>query len=209
MKKIIFCFIILLTLSFVFAQIKPEIYYKIKLDYDNGKINISSLEIEFAQEKIENLFGDYFVLVLDYDEEVLDSSFFDIPKEILWDGINPETGKIDRGGVMDLDQISFELFIPYYENAKKIIIYNENLTEIAKEDVNEYSKQRPTEKEDEIEDKEEIETKRKIYGDKTLSETLAEYWWTLLVVLLILIIVLVYSLRKNKTSLTNKKLNAS
>ena len=128
-------------MSFVVAQTNYYTYYKLNLDYDKGAINISSLEIEFSQEKIENFFGVYTAGIMDYDNEVLNLSFFDVPNEVLWDGVNPETGEIDRGGTIELEQVSFELFIPYYENAKEIIIYDGNLDEVARKDVSMYSKE--------------------------------------------------------------------
>ena len=69
------------------------------------------------------------------------------------------------------------LLVPYYENAKEIIIYDENLIEITREDIGMYSKQYEKENivnesvEKEIDKKNQIEEER-IYDKKNLFEKL-------------------------------------
>jgi hypothetical protein len=197
-KEILLLALLLVNLAFVSAQIEPEIYYKLNLDYNKGKINISSLKMELSQEKIENIFGFYTVEIFDYNDEILNLIFFDVPNKVLWDGINPVTGEIDKGGETELEQVSFEIFVPYYENAKGIIIYNDNLEEVGRKDVGEYSKQKPKQevlKRDigEEEKKEITETPK-----KDLTSKLIDYWWVLLMVVVILIIILIGSMIKKR-----------
>lgn len=196
MNRLVNFFIAIIFVSFLIqgGLIEPRIYYKINLDYDSGRVNISSVDIEFSQEEIENYFGFYTANVLDYNNKELDTFSFDIPTEILWDGFNPKTGKIEESGIMTLNQTSTEIFIPYYENAKEIIIYNENLDEVTRKDVSEYSKQRPTKKEEAIED--EGEVKKKSPETQTLTEKLVKSWWIFLIVFVALILILIYLLRK-------------
>ena len=93
------------------------------------------------------------------------------------------------------------LLIPYYANAKEIVIYNKNLEEVTRIDVSMYSKQYEKENvvnesiKKEIDKKEQVEEER-IYDKKNLSENLAEYWWILLIILIVLLIVLFSSLGK-------------
>lgn len=192
MKKLMIIFMILYMISFVIAQTDWNIYYRLSLDYDTGEINISSVQIEISDIP-ENTPGDYRAKVMDYNDNLLNLTFFDVPNKILWDGINPETGEIDRGGELELNQTSFEIFIPYYENAKEIIIYNKNQAEIARRDISEYSKQRAA-----IQEKEANETERqKAKGNvNQIEEKITKYWWILLIILIILVIILIYSLRK-------------
>lgn len=198
MKKLIFCFVLFLNLIFVGAQINTEIYYKLNLDYNLGEINITSLEIEFSQEKYENYFGFWTADVLDYEHGILNTSFFEIPNKILWDEIDPETGEISGGGEGELDEVSFEIYLPYYENAKEIVIYDESLDEVAKINIGEYSKERMEEKV--IDEKKQTEEgfEEKISKEITLTEKLAKYWWIFIIVFVILIIVLFNSLKKKK-----------
>ena len=193
MKKIIIFLILLSALSIVGAQTNFEIYYKLNLDYDKGNIEISSTEIEFSKEKIENYLGLYTIKILDYDGEILNLTFFDVPNEILYETVDPETGEINGGGTLILNETSFEIFLPYYENAKELIIYNENLNELAKKDISEYSKQRK-----EISEKV-VKSKEKQISDdemKISENKISKYWWIFLIIFIILIIVLFYSLNK-------------
>lgn len=114
-------------------------YYKSTLDYDNGKIEVTSIEMEISEKEIEPPFGFYVARILDFEGKTLNTTFFKIPTTIYYDKINPETGKIGSGGKEELEKVSFELFLPYYPNAKEIIIYNEDLKEIARKDVKDYS----------------------------------------------------------------------
>ena len=93
------------------------------------------------------------------------------------------------------------LLIPYYANAKEIVIYNKNLEEVTRIDVSMYSKQ--YEKVEEttllnksVEEEPFEEKNKKTSSVKNLSEKLTEYWWILLIVLVILLIVFFYSLKK-------------
>jgi hypothetical protein len=210
MKKILIftsC-ILLILLSVQFVQARDIFYYyNIELDYDKGNININSIEIEFSEKEIENNFGFYIVNLIDINGDNLNVSFFDIPNKILIDEINPETGEINSGGLRELDKVSFNIFIPYYENAKEIVIYNESLEEVARKDVGEYSKERVSVTTKVIEDTEKDSDEKEISTidkEKSFMEKLSNYWWVLLVILLILIIVFVYLMLK-KTPIQSKK----
>ena len=190
MKKIIVYLVLIFSLNFIAGQI---IYYELNLDYNNGDVNITSFDIKFSQNKLENIMGLYTAIILDDNREILNIILFGIPNEILWDGIDPETKKISHGGLLILDQTSFEIFIPYYENAKEIIIYDGNFTEVARRGISEYSKQREERTvEEKIDDEQEYQKREKLF-----IEILAEYWWILLIILLV---VLFFFLRKGGVS---------
>jgi len=185
----------LVLISLASAIQEPLIYYKINLDYSYGDITINSTEIEFSNEIIENNFGFYSANVLDYDGNLLNLILFDVPNEILYDIVN-EDGEISDGGFLELNQTNFEIFVPYYPNAKEITIYDGNLTELTRKDVNELSKIQEKISE-EIPEENEIKT----IGEKsteTLSDKLSQYWWILVAVLIILIFYLAYSLTKKR-----------
>src|SRR3989344_5984410 len=136
--------IILLSLTLISSAENYNTYYNLNLDYNKGVINISSLGIEFSQGE-ENSFGFYMAKIVGYNDNILNLSFFGIPNEILVDEINPKTGEISGGGLKVLDKVSFEIYLPYYKNAKEIVIYDENFTELARINVGEYSKERAEE----------------------------------------------------------------
>ncbi len=196
MEKGVFCLVVFIfCMIFVGAQTQTSLYfyYNLNLSYDRGAIEVSSANIEFFQEEVENLFGDYTTKVLDYENNVLNISFFDVPNEILYDTVNPETGEISGGGILELNQTTFNLFIPYYENALRIIIYDENSVELARIDVGEYSKEGLEETRD-IEEGE----RESIEERASEAETIQKYWWVLLIILIILVVVLFYSLKKKR-----------
>ena len=211
MKKqsiyLMFAIIFLACFMQVVSSIQePQIYYKLNLDYNKENISINSTEIEFSNENLENVFGFYFADIVNSSYDSINFTFFDVPKDVIWEGINPKTKEIDRGGILELEQVSFNIYVPYYENAKEIIIYDENLIEIVREDVSIYSKQYEKESivnesiKKEIDKKKQIEEER-IDDKKNLFEKLTEYWWILLIILIILIIILFYFLSKKKLSL--------
>lgn len=194
--RIIYLLILLMmVMIFIEAQTDFKIYYKLNLDYDKGNINISSIEMEFSEEEIENVFGLYSLKVLDYNEEILNITFFDIPNKVLYDMINPETGKIEGGGEVELEEVSFKIFVPYYENAKEIIIYNETFDELIRKNIGEYSRFDEGVSEEDIKDK---EIKKISITEEDYLEKIKDYWWILGLVLFVLIVVLFYSLKKKK-----------
>ena len=186
------------VLFFAFQQgviQEPLIYYKLNLDYSYGNILINSTEIEFSNEIIENLFGFYSANILDNEGNLLNLTLFDVPNEILYDTINEE-GEISGGGFLELNETQFDIFVPYYENAKEIVIYNENLSELTRKDVSEFSKAR----EEITEELPEEETEKKIEEKpiETLTNNLSQYWWVLIIILAVLIGYLFYFLTKKK-----------
>ena len=185
----------LVLISLASAIQEPLIYYKINLDYSYGDITINSTEIELSNEAVENNFGFYSAIILDYEGSLLNLTLFDVPNGILYDSID-ESGVINDGGFLELNQTSFEIFVPYYENAKEIVIYNENLTELTRKNISEFSRVQ----ERKIEDiSEETETKRiDEKSAETLTEKLSQYWWVLVIVLVILAGYLIYYLNKKK-----------
>ncbi len=196
MKKIILILTVAIFLGFTISAVQePLIYYKLNLDYSYGDISINSTEIEFSNEEIENFFGLYILEIIDYNNEILDLIFFDVPNEIIYETVNEE-GEISGGGIIELNETSFELFVPYYENAKGIIISDENLNELLKEDISEFSKQQPQLTKEPSEEK--IKPKGAIPGIQDISNSLTKYWWVLLILLGGLVIFLLYSIHKKK-----------
>ena len=204
MKKKILILSFVLMICLVGAISDYQTYYKIGLDYNQGEINISSVDIEFSQEEILES-GFYFAEMLDINREILDITFFDVPNEVLWDGINPDTGEIDRWGLIVLDNVTFEIYVPYYKNALEIVIYDEDLVEKTRINVREYSKEDAIKKdlekvEESLEDEKELgeeDIESDITKGEKFIEKVGKYWWVLLIVFIILILVLINSLRKH------------
>ena len=179
-----------------FAQQGFNIYYKIGIDYQEGNLNVSSVEIEFSKTDIQNPFGVYTAEILNYSGDTRDMIFFDVPKDIIYDNVDPETGEITGGGEAELEQVSFEIFVPYYEDAKEIFFYDGSFREIGKVDVSSFSKQR-AETGAEIEEIDAGAGER-ILGEKNILDILTGNWWILALVLAVLIVVFLLSIRGKK-----------
>ena len=193
--KILFLIFLLAFISFASAIQEPLIYYKLNLDYSYGNITINSTQIEFSNKQLENNFGFYTASVLDFNGSVLNITLFDVPNQIIYDTVD-ENGTINGGGQLELNKTNFDIFIPYYENAKEIKIYNENLSELTKKRVSEFSKEMPKFENVSRIPESEKETGEKEISTENLAEKIARYWWVLVIVLAILVAYLFYSISK-------------
>lgn len=117
----------ILILLFIPILVYSEPIREYKLTLNTQFMEKDSLEIEIKDysDYQSNLRGDY-IWAITSNNVWLNYSHFDIYEEILVDIVNPETGEIDDGGLFIKELESIELFIPYYENADKIIIFKQN-----------------------------------------------------------------------------------
>ena len=77
MKKLFWLFVIFIfTLSTVLCQNELQIYYRLNMNYDNGEVNISSLNVKFSNEKVDNDLGFYVAEIIDFEGNFLDVVFF-------------------------------------------------------------------------------------------------------------------------------------
>jgi len=200
-NKILILVIGMFLLSFTSAY---QTYYRLDLNYSLSEISVSNLEVGLRNNSIENNFGYYFAGVFSYDGEILNLSFFDVPNIILWDSVDEKTGEISFGGEVILDKVDFEIYVPYYENAKEIIIYDENLTELDKIDVSRYSKDYrkvsgTEETQENVSVQEEVKPE-KISSEEKVNyvEKAREYWWILIVIFVALLLKLIWDLTSKK-----------
>jgi len=117
---------------------------------------------------------------------------------MFYDYIDPETGEINAGGIFELNQVSFELYVPYYERAKEIIIYNNLFDELAQIEVSSYSKEKPGSISGKVVGDLDSQDKEEQEEEIIVAKEIQDYWWFFLIVLVILILVLISSLRKRK-----------
>ncbi len=191
--------IFLIGILILFFQIVSAInfYYFIELENDGVNLKFKELSIEEGSLEEDGSFsGRYLLKVFSFENKELYESNFETESYTIID--SPLESEVIYHNIT-----SISLFVPYYANAREIVIYNENLEEVTRIDVSMYSKQYEKENivnesiKKEIDKKNQIEEER-IYDKKNLFEKLSEYWWILLIVLIILIIILFYSLSKKK-----------
>ena len=200
MKKQLIIFFLMVVLLTTISAVNYDYhtYYKFSLKYDYGQIQHQSTEIIFSEEKIGESFGEYFIK-LQNQNKIIDIYFFEVPNKVFWDEIDEETGEIIGGGTEELEEVEFNIFVPYNETATEMIILNQNLIKLSKITLSEYVKEKTSENTGPAsneKDKSKQGTETLTKESKPLSQTIGEYWWSLLIILILLIGILLYKLKK-------------
>jgi hypothetical protein len=138
LRKLTLIVLFILITSFSLAETKN--YYEINLLDDNKNITISSINVIPSGKNIETIGSGHSADLISSDGEVIETVYFSISSMIYVDEIDPETGTILGGGVITNDISSIKIYLPYHEDSSKVIIYDENQTEILSMDVAQYSK---------------------------------------------------------------------
>ena len=137
-KKAIILIIFLITLISTFTSTNAQTY-NLELSYNNGNINLLSLNI-IIQDLKEETYGNYTSEIISFEDKSLYRNSFGIPLTFIFDIADPETGEITGGGVVSLNYTNFTLYLPYYENAKEIKIYDFYGVELLTIPVSQFSK---------------------------------------------------------------------
>lgn len=174
--------------------ISAEPFYSLLIDSSNGNLKINSLKIIFLQEKITSE-GEYIAEIKSFDNKVLDREYFSFSDKIYVEYIASDTGKIEGGFSVDNPTI-FNLYLPYYKNAKEIVLYSSEKNELAKVDVSEYSREIPEKtKTTELEP---IDKGVKKSEDKKEIKSNYQFLIGIVIIMLIAIAIIVYLIKKQK-----------
>ena len=103
-------------------------YYEIDVEYNKGNLSTSLVRVIPSSEVLENVGADYIAEVLAYDFELRNLTYFSIPHTIFYDDVD-EDGKISGGGITTLDYVKHKIYVPYYDDAVVIRIYDDKLEE--------------------------------------------------------------------------------
>lgn len=211
-KIIILTTMLLISIIGIISAADINTYYALNLNYDKSNFTLLSTDIEQSRELITNPSGMYTATLFDYENNVLDIYFFDVPNKILYDEVD-EKGRIVGGGEGILEEVNFSLFLPYYKNSTKIIIYDENITRKIEIDVSSYSREykayeeykesvaenQSISGENELTNQEKNVTNEEMSTkEETFLEKASQYWWVLLIILIILLAILINYIGKNK-----------
>ena len=109
-KQIIIINLIILILGT--NLVSAEFYYNIDADYNQGKIEIKNINIIFSQEDLLLNEGEYTLEIKD-EQTILKTFNFFVPDSIAYDN-GDKTGKITNGGIIKLNETTFNILIPYY-----------------------------------------------------------------------------------------------
>jgi hypothetical protein len=185
----IFCFLMALFLiGFISAS---PLFYKIYGEYNDGKVQIKSVEVVFSQENLQENFGDYTFEVFDSESNILKTGNFYIPNVLWYDEGDEKTGVLNKGGNISLKEVSFETYVPYYDNAKKIVFYDSYKDKLTEESVEVYSRADLKDSSDEtikINGKN-YEKRAPILDQKSWFD---RFWWVLAVILVVVLVILIW-----------------
>ncbi|MBS3081101.1 hypothetical protein J4221_06525 [Candidatus Pacearchaeota archaeon] len=196
--KIGIMIIVLMSFNIISAQ---GLYYAVELYYDKGNINIKNVDIEFSNKELTNIVNERYlktfnIAIVDNDK-IINRIDFGVLNVMFYDVINEssENGEFIDGGMIEQDNASFIVYIPYNETGNNIIIYNDN-QEIDRKDVSKFSKK-------DIVDKDEIDTeteKKEIfnYVKRNMKERSLYFMLFILAVLIIIIYLLIKPVKKRK-----------
>ncbi|GEM_PF-2043989 len=142
MKKIILlCFLLLATFPLVFAQVSQ--YYKLDLLYNLGNISIQSVSVVPFSSLPNQVEGSFIVEVVSSKNEILNLTFFSIPTFKIVTYRDPKTNELYDKTVY-LNQSFATVYVPYFENAAELNIYDWNLTRKLTLDVSSFSRTKDT-----------------------------------------------------------------
>ncbi len=136
-SEIIAFSLVLIMIELASASYSP-VYYRLNMNYENNKLDIKSINIEISQDNLNNV-GDNLLEIVDFNGNLIENNNFFIPKKIAYD-YGDKDGKISNGKIVELENVSFELYVPYHENAREIRFYDENKTSIGRVDVSMFAK---------------------------------------------------------------------
>lgn len=214
MIRIIFLFVSMLIISLISAVISSwPYYYSIQLDYNNktdNKLSIKSVSIEFHYEMPLNFNSEdsNYLEIIDNKNNVLYKENFSVPNFVIYD-LGDENGTFIESKFVELENVSFNVYLPYYENSYQLVVYDNSkgkrnemdrilLSQFSKTgfDKSDFRISKDLEIKDEY-ISEAGEIYRKELGKKA-DKDYKNYVVILLIILIILLIILIYSLKKKE-----------
>ncbi|MFH1358960.1 MAG: hypothetical protein ABIH37_03675 [archaeon] len=207
-KIIIGMIFIVFILNTVLAIDNNPYYYNFNLNYNNGNLEISSIKIEFYEGVILNLhnsgFNSYYLKIMNKQGNVLEKLNFSVPNFVLYD-YGDENGNYTGSEIVELENVSFNVYVPYYENAYQVVVYDRNEVEIEKDLLSQFSKTgfdikdfKEITDEGVSEDKKEVISENKGISDKFNKSDSKYIIISLIILLIALIVVGIVSIVKKK-----------
>ncbi len=144
-NKVYLLFGIILILNLCFISATEHLYYTLKLNYSYGEVKIKDLKVELDLEYRYNIvntdiFSNYYYSVVDKDNKVLEEDIFSIPNKARYDIYDNTTDEMIGGGFIELNSSEIDIYVPYYENSKEIVIYSFDRKMLDRILVSQYSK---------------------------------------------------------------------
>jgi hypothetical protein len=131
MKRMMFIIVLLIGPVIVEAS---AVHFFI-LSYNQG--NMSVIEhsiIDSSDSTVNSRPYSHYIDSFDKNGNLLNTTFFNIPKTIYWDNWD-ENGTIIGGGSEDVNYTEATVYVPYMEEAVKMIVYNASFDEMLEIDL--------------------------------------------------------------------------
>lgn len=126
----------ILLWAILFLLILPVIsasYYELNIEYNFGVLTLNNISIKDTASVFMPNTGSYRAEMISLSNKTLNTTYFEINREYIYDEFDPETGGASGGDLQVLNQTNFTIYLPYYQDAKEINIYdlyNSNLLTI-------------------------------------------------------------------------------
>jgi len=139
-KKYVLLMLSLFLLSFVNAGL----YYDVALNYDNGEIEVVGVDVIYSKFEKSNFYSEnssekYVVSLLNDVKKIIYFEEASIPNIQIVDYLDRDSGEIGEGEVVVLENVSFNLYLPYYENINLIVVESVDNEVIEEVDVRTYA----------------------------------------------------------------------
>lgn len=215
--KIILGFVFLIFGVFLVSALEGPIYYNLEVYYDRGDIVVRDVKIEFTQKEVRNFYDEEFETHMNLEVrslrgDVLEKIKFSIPNIGFYDIMNESTGEMYDGGIIEFENVSFGIYLQYYENAREIVISSEDDVELSSRDISEFSRGvvlDENEKEDKLKDKEEIDIEEVGEVDDEKDIVQSGKYLILISLLVVLFILLVYLFLRKGSKQVKKRMHKS
>lgn len=136
------CILMFIILGVIGQSDRFIIYYELKLNYSYGEISVGEFDIIFSSKEIDNKPGAHNVILFDKEGKILSNNSFMLPIKIWGEYFDSETGHVENGRKIYLNETEFFIFIPYEKEGNHIAIYNTLSIEAERIDVSMYADKR-------------------------------------------------------------------
>lgn len=136
LKNILIIIVFLISIFTVSASYVNV--YDINLHYENGNFELNNFGINVV-EAYNQYSGNYYAKIISFNNSTIGRYNFSVSLNTYIDSFD-ENGTAIDGGVLTSNSSEINLKLPYYENAKEIVIYDINNKEKLRIDVSMYSK---------------------------------------------------------------------
>lgn len=132
-----------LIIVFMIGLVNAELYYNVEIRFESQIFYINDVSVEFSNLELNNILDEelsdtHKIKVIDNYDNVLNELEYSFLNYLEYD--SKDSKEIIYGGLLDVNNGVFNVYIPYNEDAREIRIYDENNRELVKKDVSEYSK---------------------------------------------------------------------